>query len=776
MLVHSTHAFFLAAALVLGTAVATLVAAEPAKPQQPKPTPPVESEASDEVEVEESVQPTTITIRGLPPEAPAKPVKKPSKSFKKKDAPKDPNAKPGPVSTPEEKPSPTKLILRIPGAEDVDAEEPKKVEPKTEAPAKESPKTAKTEPKVEPKTVANPEPKTLPKAEVKTVESKAPPKKLPLSDEPKTVEISDEAIPAKPQTVHVDLAVLTASLENDAKEPEAARLKDIQPGTSTVEDLARHWGQPTRTEDDNGIEHRWYALEKLKGVEASIKKDTVISITVELDHPFEPAQLAEELRLDSYEAVLVSDDSGELVGQVYPEKGVVFLYETGAREPTINRIMLEPIDSEPFILRAEANWPKDYSKALADLKQALKLSPDSHRAAALEARVLTLSGQAAKALQSLAKLIEKEPEDYKLRITKILALSETGDVLAATAEARKVIALEDAPDQVRASAMVHLGNLIANGPGRDHKRALEMHQGAIRLAEPLLADRNIEIRQQAHEVLLDAHLGVALDIAWGRWKSKDKTVPKWLEQSDALAKAANGNDWTKSDFEFRVAKGALSAYVGMQQPLPDERWAEIAEASAGRLLAATEDPIRKEQLHWALGSALHDALQIYLAMGKHDLATKYGAVAVEHLEKGGEAQKKTAGANYMMARCYFRVGSIYALQSNDHKQAATWFEKAVPLLEGQVPISALADVGRQGETLVSIGVSYWEVGKQQEALRVTARGLQLMEQAVEEEILPAVALSVPYSNLASMHRFLGQEDKAKEFERMASAKQDKIEK
>ena len=299
-----------------------------------------------------------------------------------------------------------------------------------------------------------------------------------------------------------------------------------------------------------------------------------------------------------------------------------------------------------------------------------------------------------------------------------------------------------------------------------------MHQAAIRQAEPLLSERNLEIHQAALDVLLASHLGVAQDIAWGRYKGKERVVPRWLEQSQALAKAPGLSDWKAAEYEFRVARTALSAHVGMQAPLADDQWPERALSSGRKLLVSTTDSLRQQQIEWELGTAMHDALQLYLMMGKYDPALKYGSLAVRHLERGSEGRDTSVGASYMVARCYFRVGSIYAMHYQDHEQAASWFDKAVPLLEGQVPVSALADIGRQGETLVSIGVSYWETGRKEDALRVTGRGLELMEQAVRDDILNPSALNVPYTNLATMHRALGAEDTAKNFERMATKNSD----
>ena len=138
------------------------------------------------------------------------------------------------------------------------------------------------------------------------------------------------------------------------------------------------------------------------------------------------------------------------------------------------------------------------------------------------------------------------------------------------------------------------------------------------------------------------------------------------------------------------------------------------------------------------------------------------------MENGSAIGRELPGYGYMMGRLYFRVGSIHAVHHGDHLRAVEWFDKAAPLMEQPIPVSSLADTGRQGETFVSMAVSYWNIGQNNEALRLTKLGLELMEKGVQEGILGSMALTVPYHNLARIHRRLGDAEKAAEYERLAA--------
>ena len=49
--------------------------------------------------------------------------------------------------------------------------------------------------------------------------------------------------------------------------------------------------------------------------------------------------------------------------------------------------------------------------------------------------------------------------------------------------------------------------------------------------------------------------------------------------------------------------------------------------------------------------------------------------------------------------------------------------------------------------------------------------MKLMEQAVDDGLLPKAALAIPYSNLASMYTELGDPQRATEFAKLAAKSQ-----
>ena len=245
-------------------------------------------------------------------------------------------------------------------------------------------------------------------------------------------------------------------------------------------------------------------------------------------------------------------------------------------------------------------------------------------------------------------------------------------------------------------------------------------------------------------------------------------VPAWLHRAEELVEQTAEPKQPEPEQLLRVYREALSACVGMEGDLDPTPWTEKALAAGTAALAQTTDPMRRRRLEWDLGAALYDALQVYHSKAEVAPATKYGNLAVEHLEAGAEERQLEPVEAYLLGRLYFRMGSVYAMHVKDAEQAVAWFERAIPLLERPVPATALSDAGHHGESFVSMAVSYWAAGNHEEAMRLTRQGVKLMEQAIKDGVLDDEALRVPYTNLATMHRYLGDDEQAEAFSDLAA--------
>ena len=541
-------------------------------------------------------------------------------------------------------------------------------------------------------------------------------------------------------------------------EIEAASFNGIVPAVSTPEDVQKAWGAPKETATRDGHTIQLYAVPPFDRVEVSYAQGRVASIVIRLDRPFPAAAVAQQLQLSSVRPVLISSALGEILGQSYPERGVLFNFQPNnpPNKPSyqVVQIILEPISAEPFLLRAETHLDSRSEWSAKDLEAAIRLEPANSRAHWLHARVLSASGDQARALAAAGEAVRLEPDNPQYRVTRAQVLGQQGQFSAASQEAERALAAAEKRPHVKARTLCLLGDLCGSGRHPDYKQAMAYHSEALKLADPLASSPHPAIRIAAKEVLVDAHLGAAHDIAWGTWDRKETAVPRWLEKAANLADDLVEKEGATPVVRFRVATRALAALVGLQGHIEPTLWAERTVRSADELLTTSTDPGRTQQLQWDLGMALYDAVQIYQMRGEQDMALKYGQKAIAYLEQG--TAKPDNADSYLLGRLYFRVGAIYAVAQQSPKTAVAWYDKAVATFERLADDVNPAEFGRLGETYVSMGVSYWDVGQRDKALGLTQRGAVLIEKMVDSGAMEASALEIPYTNLATMRRQMGQ--------------------
>jgi tetratricopeptide (TPR) repeat protein len=553
---------------------------------------------------------------------------------------------------------------------------------------------------------------------------------------------------------------------------EASGFRGVTPGVSTVAEMQKAWGQPSDTRRDGKTTSFLYDIKPFRHVEATAVSDKLVSIVFRFPKELPASGLAEKLDLAKIEPVLVSNEMGEILGESFPERGVMFSFapSDAAGKPSmkVTHVVLEPLTAEPFVLRAETNLDGRYDASLHDLNIALKLRPRDARALWLRSRARASLGDYEKALADVSQAVDLAPNDPRYHVTRAQLLGRNGQVNEGIAEAQKAVELSGARPHVKARALCVLGDLVIMGGNPNFRLAIQRHAEALKEAKTLVTSQHAAVRLAAKEVILDSTLGAAHDVAWGTWRDREKAVDVWLKQASDAAADLVKSEGADQQYHFRVATRALAAYVGLRGQLDPDTWTKEMIHRGDALIADAPSQARKTQLQWDVGMSLYDALQIYQARNDHAAALKYGELATQYMESSRKAESSALSA-YFVGRLYFRLGAIHAIRDGNHKGAVAWFDKALPLLQRPLPREVyLADLGRHGETLVSMGVSYWELGQTNRGLSLTERGIALMEQAVNKGLFEPSALTVPYTNLAQMHRQLGDHDKADHFEQMAN--------
>ncbi len=545
-----------------------------------------------------------------------------------------------------------------------------------------------------------------------------------------------------------------------------ASFRGALPGKTSRAELDATWGprEPAAEGDTEGV--ATWKIAPFDRVEVSFSGDTVATIRIKLAEPMPVADLARQLEIADLRTVAIRDDEDTAIGEVYPERGVILSLEPGTRDATA--ILIEPLDPDAFVLRAEGELDTCSAYALADLQYAIQIDPGHVRAHRMLLTMASSQGRWQDAAQLAETASRLEPD------AALVALKHAGVLLALDrpAEARvlleRVQAGRELPPVIAAQASRLLGRVALAGKAPDHRAAVEHFTAAIKLAAPLLSKPAPMIQAATREILLDAHLGTALAIAEGTWQQKSRVIPKWIVRSEALVKDFTGDELERQVLELQLCRGALAVAAGSTESIEPLPWVKRMLELRDSMGETVTDPWRRRQIDWEVGQGLADALAAAQIRGDASDMLDNATLTAAYLERGGEHRQLTDGERKELGDLMFRIGILHSLQRGDHATAVTWFDRAIPLWTDNDCFARDGELGRLGESYVSMAISYWQVERREDALELSRQGVDLMVTAVDEGQLEERALAVAYGNLATMHAERGDDEQSRNYAEMAS--------
>jgi tetratricopeptide (TPR) repeat protein len=284
----------------------------------------------------------------------------------------------------------------------------------------------------------------------------------------------------------------------------------------------------------------------------------------------------------------------------------------------------------------------------------------------------------------------------------------------------------------------------------------------------LLTKQSPTLQAAAREVLLDAHLGTALAIAKGTWQQKSRVIPKWISRADAVVKEFPGDENERQVLELQLCRGAIAVSAGSTEAIEPLPWVKRLLELRDHMGDGIGDPWRRRQLDWDVGQALADALTAAQKRGDATDMLDNATLTAAYLERGSEHRELTAAERKSLGELNFRIGIMHSLQRGDHPTAVTWFDRAIPLWDDNDRFEREGELGRLGESYVSMAISYWQVGRREDAVTLSRRGVDLMVAAVDKSQLEERSLAVAYGNLATMYAEQGDDQQSKNYAEMAS--------
>ena len=542
-----------------------------------------------------------------------------------------------------------------------------------------------------------------------------------------------------------------------------ASFRGVYPGKTTREEIESAWGggeEFTRDDDTNGL---FWRIEPFERVEVLLEAGVVESIRIKLNDPVPVKQLAEQLDIDDLRTVSILDEQGVSIGEVFPERGVVISVKPGTQSAVA--LLLEPLDAEAFVLRAEGDIEESSAHAVTDLQYAVQIDPKHARAQRLLLVLLSEQGRWREALTVAEAAEVIDPVDIWTRLKHASVLLSLGRTAEAREKVEAVKAQENIAPLVTAQTARMLGRIELAEPLPDYQKSVGNFEAAIRTATPLLTSASASIKVAARDVLLDAHLGTALAIAKGTWQQKGRVIPKWIARSETLVADSKTAGRDRDQMEMHLCRGALAAAAGSAEGVESLPWVKRLLEAREKLGASVTDPARRRQIDWEVGRGLADALTASLLRNDASDMLDNATLTAAYLESGAEQRQLSVAERREMGDLLFRIGILHSLQKGDHATAVTWFDKVVPLWDGD---QSFGDSGRIGESFVSMAISYWQVNRREDALTISRKGVELMVEAVDRKELDERSLAVAYGNLSTMHAEEGDDEQSKNYAELAS--------
>ena len=567
----------------------------------------------------------------------------------------------------------------------------------------------------------------------------------------------------QPASVNAPVAATPDEMPTLSIDP--ASFRGALPGKTSRQELETDWGPGEVFDREDGSKGLRWSIEPFERVEVTLDGDTVASIRIKLQEPVAIGDLAKQLEIADLRTVSILDDKGVSIGQVYPERGVILSVKPGTQ--AANAIMIEPLDPESFVLRAEGELDSCSANAVADLLYAIQIDAGHVRAHRMLLALTAAQGKWSQALQLADKATTLDSSDVWTQIKRgsvLLALDRPEEARLVLAAVR---ARENNSPLVTAQVERLLGRVALAGKAPAHQAAVEHFAEAIRRAGPLATKRAPEMQAAAREVLLDAHLGTALAIARGTWQQKSRVIPKWLVRGEGIVEEFGGPPLEKLVLEMQLCRGALEVSAGSKEAGEPMPWVKRLLDVREQLAEKVTDPWRRRQIDWEVGQGLADALVAARERGDPTDMLDNATLTAAYLERGAEQRELTATERQEYGELLFEIGIMHSIQRGDHATAITWFDQAIPLWEDEAVMARGVDLGRLGESYVSMAISYWQVARREDALALSRRGVDLMVTAVDRKQLEERSLAVAYGNLATMYAEEGDEAQSRTYAEMA---------
>jgi hypothetical protein len=552
---------------------------------------------------------------------------------------------------------------------------------------------------------------------------------------------------------------------------QGSRFQGVMPGVTPNSKIVEMLGEPRAKIETSSRVVNVYAIEPYDRVGIVLRGDIADSIHLHYKQPVNLKQAASELGLDPLTAITQTTSAADEFLLTWPDEGISLYFQPTAGIDLVSRVAFTTAQPDAFLLRGLNRQWRDYNGALQDARAVQTLDPRREEAYRLEAQVALRIGQPDVAKEAIAEAltVTSATIDLLLLQVQVATANELDGLILQIRAIRNDVQL---PALTRAKAAYAMGQINAKLPSPNYKQAFRFHSEANQRARGLLQSSELADQFGALELMVNAHLAIAHDIAYGEYTTEEKhrAVPKWIELSWKFTAHLLANKYHDQALGLDVCRASLELLKALGKSVPLEVWEDrITQQAANVIQLEGTSKEFLDHMRWQQAMALYHATLI-ARQGKDGNRVQQLGLAAYQLFRGpltamtktGHWDSTTTNAA-MIGLCY-TLGSVEAIDNLDHAKAVQWYSQTLQYLEApnirqfaaKHSINQSNGLGWHGERLVSMGLSYWSTGNRTQGLRLTQRGIAWIETAVRDHGFPNHHLKIPYSNLAVMTKSLEQ--------------------
>lgn len=311
---------------------------------------------------------------------------------------------------------------------------------------------------------------------------------------------------------------------------------------------------------------------------------------------------------------------------------------------------------------------------------------------------------------------------------------------------------------VAASRKIALARLCVFPQVGKGRRASELVTEAMKSLTPQLQTKRVI---EARRLLLEAHIVMVQAISAGPWDNKQQRLEAWLVNTESLVKVVDDPPSAPLN-RLQTIRRVLDALANVEFEVAHERWERLARTAEQQVKLAT--PFSRSEFDLEMGRIHRQLAQLARNRGDVDDALQRAMLSHKQLSRV-EHPFWHRRQEMELKETQFLLGAMHAIGKEDHVAAVRWFEVVEPHVDKIDPESHA--LGNVGDRLVSMGVSYWEIGKRDKALELTERGRRRIDLLVQAGRLPDTSLATAFRNLSVMHGDLGNGEQSAKYIELA---------